>query len=177
MRPPFLLIASALLLVVLAVTFAASGAFAADDSAVYVAPLIVALKPYIDVIVQAAIGAAVIFTAGLVQKYTGVKVSQNALDKLRAAAATQAGILVAGAEDNLSKTVISVGHPKVAQAANQIIALLPDAAKAVGATPESLQTLIVGEVGKLQAISTGGPTATATASNPDGSSTTVTAKG
>ena len=100
MRPPFLLIASALLLVVLAVTFAASGAFAADDSAVYVAP-----------------------------------------------------------------------------AANQIIALLPDAAKAVGATPESLQTLIVGEVGKLQAISTGGPTATATASNPDGSSTTVTAKG
>ena len=134
--------------------FLYSSAFAADDSVVYTAPLVMELKPYIDVLVNAAVLAAVGFIAGLVQKYTGVQISQSALDKLRAAAATQAGLLVAGAEDNLAKTTISVGHPLVAQAANQIIAMLPDAVKAVGATPEALQTLIVGEIGKLQAIGT-----------------------
>ena len=122
-------------------------------STVYVEPFIVFLKPYIDVIVQSVAGLVVVFAAGLLQKYTNVQISQTALDKLRAAAATQAGVLVAAAENNLAHTTITTTHPLVVAAANRILAMLPEAAAVVGATPEALSVLIVGEIGKLQAQS------------------------
>lgn len=121
------------------------------DKTIEVAPLVVFIKPYIDLIVQSAVGLAFLYAAAMVQKITGVKVSQTALEKIKSAAATQAGILVAQAEDNLATKVITTDHPSVVNAAQWIMKNLPDAAKEVGATPEALQAIIVGEVGKLQA--------------------------
>ena len=125
-----------------------------DPNVISAAPLVDFLRPYIEITVQSAIGVVVIYAAALVQKYTGVQISQTSLDKLRSAAATQAGVLVAGAEDNLAGKSITIDHPLVIQGANTILANLPDAAKAVGATPEALQRMIVGEIGKLQAATT-----------------------
>ena len=77
---------------------------------------------------------------------------------LKSAAATQAGKMVAAEEDNLATKVITVNSPKVADAANEIAKALPEAAKIAGVTPEqinaTLSTLIVGEIGKLQAAGT-----------------------
>gem|GEM_PF-6251977 len=124
------------------------------DHTIIDAPLIEFLRPYIDVILQGLVAAFIVFFAGVVKKYTGVQLSQAALDKIRAAASTQAGILVAGAADNLVKTQITVDHPAVASAANFIFEHLPDAAKAAGLTPDTLKAIIVGEIGKLQASAT-----------------------
>lgn len=127
------------------------------------APLVDFLSPFITVLLQAIIGVAITVVTLQIQKWTGVQVSQNALDKLRAAATTQAGILVAASETNLAGKVITTSHPSVVASANWIMANLPDAAAAVGATPAVLSNIITGEIGKLQAGSPASVTTTAPA--------------
>ena len=116
-----------------------------------VKPYVEFVAPYVNILVQALALALVTFAAAKLQQWSGMRVNQIAIEKLKSAAATQAGILVAAAEDNLKGRVITVLSPDVARAARVIAERLPDTAKAVGATPQALQEFVAGEVGKLQA--------------------------
>jgi hypothetical protein len=76
------------------------------------------------------------------------------VDSIRQAAQTEAGVLIAEAADNLSARSIPVASPAIAAAAARIAAAMPEAMKAVGMTPDTLQRLVAGEIGKLQAQAT-----------------------
>lgn len=115
------------------------------------APFVADIKPYIDVLVEAVVGAVVTLAAAKLNQWTNIKISGALFDKLQSAAKTQAGVMVAGAEDNLANTTVTVSNPVVAAAANKIAADFPHAAEAIGFTPDNLKHLIVGEIGKLQA--------------------------
>lgn len=117
-------------------------------------PWVMFLKPYIDIVVQSAVVALAGLAFAKFQKITGIQMSASQVASLKSAAATEAGVLVANAADNLSKQSITVSDPRVAAAANRIAAALPDAAGAVGASPAILQKFVVGELGKLQASAT-----------------------
>ena len=127
-------------------------------TAVAAAPLIAALQPYI----VAAVGAVVTYlTAQAVasfSRWTGAKVDATYATAIEAAAANEAGKLVAGAVGNLATAQIDVRNPSVAYAANTIIAasnpLLKKAVAATGLTPELAASLIVGQIGRLQATMT-----------------------
>jgi hypothetical protein len=136
------------------------------STTVSLAPYVDIIKPYVDVVVQSAVTAIVGLIALKINQYFNIQISKTQLDKLKSAAATEAGALVAGAEDNLKSTSVNVGSQMVADAANRVAQRLPDAAKAVGATPEALQAIVAGEIGKLQAANGGSSTAIATASAP-----------
>lgn len=121
-------------------------------------PFVDFLAPYINVIVEAVVGAALTWLSVKVNQWFNVKINAAQLDKLKSAAATEAGKLVARAEDNLRNRSIDVSSPMVVAAAARIEAGLPGAAKAVGATPEHLQSFVAGELGKLQARQVSVPT-------------------
>ena len=135
----------------------------ADPNVISAAPFVEFIKPYVEVIVQAGVAAIVTWVAVLDQKWTGFQIQQSSLDKIKSAAATQAGILVANAADNLHSQVVTVNTPGVATAAAWVAQQLPEAAAAVGATPEAIQNMVVGEIGKLQAL-----TVPANPANPTG---------
>ena len=122
-----------------------------DPNTVSAAPFIADLKPYIDIIVPpivtALIGAAVFY----VQKWTGIQISSDAVDRLKSAAATQAGKIVAESETNLAGQSIKVGDPRIAAAANWIATNMPGYMQQAGATPDALKHIVQGELGKLQA--------------------------
>ena len=127
-------------------------------TAVAAAPLINALQPYI----VAAVGAVVTYlTAQAVAtftRWTGAKIDAGYATAIEAAAANEAGKLVAGAVGNLASAQINVGSPGVASAANAIVGasspLLKKAVLATGLTPELAASLVVGQIGRLQATMT-----------------------
>ena len=117
-------------------------------------PLIEALQPYISAIT----GSLVLALGGLVfaaLKGAGVAVASAYQTQIEQACANEAGKLVAGALGNLATATIDVKNPSVAAAANAIIsASSPVLAKAVastGLTPELAASIIVGQIGRLQA--------------------------
>lgn len=128
----------------------------ADISA---APFVADLKPYVDIIVPPIVTVLIGWAALKFQQWTGVKINQAQIEKLKSAAATEAGVLVAQAEDNLAKQKITTSSPSVVAAADRIAKSMPDAAAAVGATPEALQKFVAGEIGKLQAQAPSAPPA------------------
>jgi hypothetical protein len=115
------------------------------------APFVEALKPYIDILVQPVVLALVGWAALKFQQVTGVKLQADAVDRLKSAAATQAGQMVAAAEDNLAGRSFTVTSPEVVAAANAIQSTMPEALKLAGASPEALRIFVAGELGKLQA--------------------------
>jgi hypothetical protein len=129
------------------------------SSVVAVAPIIEILKPLIDVVVPPAVVGLVGIAIGLIRKYTGAAISAQAEAKLESAAATQAGILVARAENNLAGQSVTLGSSGIAEAAEAIEAALPEAMALTGATPDKLKALVVGEIGKLQALAGAPPAA------------------
>ena len=124
------------------------------DNVVVLKPYVEFVAPYITIAVQGMVVALLTFAMAKLQEWSGMRVNQIAIEKLKSAAATQAGVIVAAAEDNLKNRVITVTSPLVAHAAKVIAERLPDTAKAVGATPEALQEFVAGEIGKLQAMQT-----------------------
>lgn len=114
------------------------------------APFVTDLKPYVDVLIEAVVGAVITLAAAKLNQWTNIKISVLQVARLKSAAATEAGVMVAGAEDNLAKQSVTVNSPLVAAAAGRIAAALPDTMGAVGATPDALKKFVVGEIGKLQ---------------------------
>jgi hypothetical protein len=123
------------------------------SAAVAAAPLVAALTPYIDALVPVIITGIIGLVSAALHKWLGVRVNATYEAQIEAAAATEAGKLVAGAEGNLATATIPVGSPIVAAAAARILASdhLQDALSATGATPERVAAIVAGELGKLQA--------------------------
>jgi hypothetical protein len=129
-----------------------------DPTAVVnVAPLIEALQPYISAIA----GSVVLALGGLVfaaLKGAGIAVASAYQTQIETACANEAGKLVAGALGNLATAQVNVGSPGIAAAANAIVSAsapaLARAVSATGLTPELAASIIVGQIGKLQATMT-----------------------
>jgi len=109
------------------------------------------LEPIFVPIVSAAVTALIAVAVNAFARWTGVKIDAAFEAKLQNAAANEAGALVAAASDNLATASIKVGDARVADAANRIIAELPQIAQALGLSPVDIQKFVVGEIGKLQA--------------------------
>ncbi len=122
------------------------------------APFVAAIQPYIVAIVGAVVTYLVAQVASAVTQWTGARVDATYTAAIEAAAANEAGKLVAGALGNLATAQVTVGSPGVAAAANAIVtASSPVLAKAVsstGLTPQLAASLIVGQIGRLQAAMT-----------------------
>jgi nitrogen fixation protein FixH len=122
--------------------------------AIAAAPIVDALRPIISAVVTTIVGVAVTFAVALLTRWTGVTLQSTYVDSIRQAAQTEAGVLIAEAADNLSSRSIPVASPAIVAAAARITATMPEAMKAVGMTPDALQRLVAGEIGKLQAQAT-----------------------
>jgi hypothetical protein len=123
----------------------------ADPNAVPLQPIIEILQPYIIAILSTLVTALVGLAVAKFQQWTNIQISASQVASIKSAAASEAGAMVAAADDNLKGKAISVGSPDVAAAVRRIEAKLPDAVKAVAPTPGALATIVAGEIGKLQA--------------------------
>jgi hypothetical protein len=137
---------AAILVLVCAVAYAQDG-----STQVPAAPWVAFFSPYVDLLVKAIVGISFTFAVAKIQQISGVHLQASAVASLKSAAATEAGVLVAGAEDNLAGRSFKIGDPFVASIANRIAANFPDSKQTAGATVEDLQKFVVGEIGKLQA--------------------------
>ena len=124
----------------------------ADPStAIAAAPFVADLQPYLTALVTAVIGIAVPWGFSLLQRYTGVAISQADQEALSKAAQTQAGIIVAKADGSLAGVSIDAKSPAIATAANWVAVNLPSLLTKAGATPDDVSHMILAEIGKLQA--------------------------
>lgn len=125
------------------------------------APFVADLKPYIDVIVPPIVAGIIGWAALKFQQLTHITLQASAVASLKSAAATQAGKMVAAAEDNLAGRKFTTSSQGIVEAAAIVQAALPEAVKITGATPEAVRNFVVGEVGKLQAGTVSAPKAAA----------------
>lgn len=131
-----------------------------NGTVVFIGPLINALEPYIVSAIGALILALSAWAVALLKQKTGIAVSQANLALFQKAAATQAGVWIAQADGAAMSSSVNVGSPGIAAAANKVISRLPDEAAAIGVTPDKMADLIVGEIGKLQAVAAAPSSAT-----------------
>lgn len=128
---------------------------------VSVAPLVVDLKPYIDVFVDAVITAGVGFGAFFFQRWTGYQITALQQKELAAKIDSLAGAEVAKAEAGFADEVIHINDPRVANIANAAIQALPKVAADLGVTPASIAVQAQGALGTLQAMAGVSPLASA----------------
>jgi len=118
------------------------------------APLVDALAPIVVQVASAVIAIAITWAAARFSKATGIQIQAGALNRITAAAQSEAGALIATAGDNLATKSIPVWSPTVAGIADKLAANLPAEMKAAGLTPDHVATIVAGEIGKLQASMT-----------------------
>jgi|SRR5947209_6348712 len=123
------------------------------SDAVGLGPIVQALTPYAVAIVGAVLTWAVSLAIAAFQRWTGVKIDETYRQQFEAAAATEAGKLIAGAADNLATASFPVGSPIVAAAAKRLFDAphLQAAIAALSMTPARAAAIVTGELGKLQA--------------------------
>jgi len=121
------------------------------STSVSLQPFVDSLAPYVTTVVVAVVGGGVTFAVKTFHRWVGTKVDEAQMDAIRKAAQTEAGVMVAQAEDNLAHRSISVSDPAVISAAARIGVALPGIIKAMGITPDGLGRIVAGEIGKLQA--------------------------
>ena len=125
-----------------------------DTTTIDVGPLVAAFAPFIVSAVVTIAGAAITAAAAAFVRWTGLQVQQSALDTVRAAAANEAGKLVAGSLDNFATAKVTIASPVVGAAAAAIVERIPDAWRASGITTDRLNAMILGEIGRIQASMT-----------------------
>lgn len=131
-------------------------ATSADGVQVTFKPLIEALLPYIVTALGGIITALATLIVAKINKSTNMKINDQNVSTVIRAFQTEAGAMAAGAADNLGKKVFTIKSPEVAAAIVSAEKRIPDAIQALknnGASPEDLQKIMVGEIGKLQATS------------------------
>jgi hypothetical protein len=121
------------------------------------APLITALQPYILCVLGAIctglIGWATSWWNAYASKHSqlaSLQINAQMKSSIESAMKTQAASMVAAAADNLASRTFHVGSPEVAAATNAVVQRIPDLVAKSGATPETLQTILTAEIGKLQ---------------------------
>jgi hypothetical protein len=132
-------------------TIAQTAVAPAVDNSVALKPWIEFVQPYLTATATVIVPILIAALAQRLSAWLGVSMNSTQVARLKSAAATEAGALIAQESDNLSKAVIKVSDPRVVAAANAIASKLPATAAAVGATPEALAKMVQGEIGKLQA--------------------------
>lgn len=84
------------------------------------------------------------------KKYTGIAAAASLQTAIKNGAATEAGVLLASAENNLAGKSFHVGSPEVAAAANAVLSKLPDVMTKLGVKASDVNHIVLGEIGKLQ---------------------------
>lgn len=123
----------------------------AASTAIAVGPIVEALQPLITAVVTTVVGALAGLALVTWNRWLGKKTTEDQKDAVRKAAATEAGVMVAEASDNLAGRSINVASPAVAAAAARVIAVAPAAIALSGITPDQVARIVAGEIGKLQA--------------------------
>ena len=144
------------------ISLGASAAFAqtvADPHGIPLKPWVEFVQPYLTAAATVLVPILIAALAQRLSSWLGVSMNATQIDRLKSAAATEAGAMIAQASDNLSTQVIHASDPRVVAAANAIVKKLPDTAAAVGATPDVLAEMVQGELGKLQAVQLPSPPA------------------
>lgn len=125
----------------------------ADPStAIELKPWVEFIQPYLTAAATVIVPILIAWVAQRLRTWLGVDMNATQIERLKSAAATEAGVMIAKESDNLMNKSISVGDPRIVAAANSIAAKLPETAAAVGATPDALAKMVQGEIGKLQAV-------------------------
>lgn len=102
-----------------------------------------ALEPYINAAVNALIVAFVGWLGMILKNKFNVSIDEGHRDALVTALQNQAGSLIADGAVKMEGAKITVPDKALAQSANEIMAVIPDAAKRLGFTPEYLQKRIL----------------------------------
>lgn len=133
--------------------FADTAATQDPTTTIAMAPVASLLWPYIQDIVGALIGVLVPLAFLEFKKLTGIAINAALQTDVLNAAQTAAGALIAkGQADVGSKTFTGVS-PEIVAAVNAVQKLAPKAITATGMTPDHVTSIVLGEVGKLQATS------------------------
>lgn len=141
-----------------------------DATSIPLEPIFTVLQPYIISVLGVIVTSLIGMAAAKWNQVSNIKISDSNVARLQNAAKNQAGALVAAAEDNLKMRSISVDSPSVVTAARAIEAHLPEIVKAVAPAPGALETMIAGEIGRLQAAQAPTPPQTVIVSAPAASS-------
>lgn len=136
----------------------------ADLNGIPLKPWVEFVQPYLTAAATVLVPILIAALAQRLSLWLGVSMNATQVDRLKSAAATEAGAIIAQASDNLSAHVIHTSDPRIVAAATAIVNKLPDTAAAVGATPDALARMVQGEIGKLQAAQPPSPPAGATKS-------------
>jgi hypothetical protein len=115
-------------------------------------PWVEFVQPYLTAAATVIVPILIAWVAQRLRTWLGVDINATQIERLKSAAATEAGVMIAKESDNLMNKAIPVTDPRIVAAASAIAAKLPDTAAAVGATPDALAKMVQGEIGKLQAV-------------------------
>ena len=114
-------------------------------------PWIEFIQPYLTATATVIVPILIAALAQRLSAWLGVSMNATQIARLKSAAATEAGAMIAQESGNLATAVVKVNDPRIVAAANAIASKLPATAAAVGATPDGLAKMVQGELGKLQA--------------------------
>ena len=124
------------------------------STAINAAPWVADAAPYINAIVGPLVLAVLGFAFAEIKKMTGFALSASLQSQIDNWAATEAGAMVAKAENNLAGKSFTVASPEVAAIVNAMPAEVAAAMDALGVTPAGATKIVVGEIGKLQSNQT-----------------------
>ena len=122
----------------------------ADPNGIPLKPWVEFVQPYLTAAATVIVPILIAALAQRLSSWLGVSMNATQVARLKSAAATEAGALIAQESDNLATAAISINDPRIIAAANAIANKLPATAAAVGATPDALAKMVQGEIGKLQ---------------------------
>jgi hypothetical protein len=101
------------------------------------------LAPYVNALVGTLISALVSWVLLVLKQKFNVSIDEGHRDALVTALQNQAGSLIADGVVRMQGAKITVPDEKLAESANEILAVIPDAAKHLGLTPDYLTKRIV----------------------------------
>lgn len=109
------------------------------------------LQPYIDAAIQAIIAALVGWLAWKLKQSTGIDIDAGHRDAITKALTNQASSLVADGMVKIEDGKVDVHSAALAAAAKEVMAVVPDAAKHFGVTPEFVAARIVDTIPQIAA--------------------------
>lgn len=109
------------------------------------------LQPYIDATVYTILSSLIGWLCIQLQRRTGIEIDQKHRDALTRALTNQAGSLIADGMVKVEDQKIAVPSEALAKAAAEVMAVIPDAAKHFGITPDYVAARIIDTVPQIAA--------------------------
>lgn len=101
------------------------------------------LQPYINALIEAALTGLGSWVLWVLKTKFNITIDAQQADAVRKAVTTQANALVAGGLVKMQGLTVTVDNAALADAANRILANVPDAVEHFGLTPDQLQDKLV----------------------------------